>query len=430
MLRRRVVVEKPTKIGRILQRISFGGLLASNLFGCTEKKDEQTLELPPLKPIIRKDEEIPLEPLVGPTRDRRGYTGYSSSSRLALSGRLSLEDKLRLRNEFGISHPERYDASLLKGLLGGTTTDKKIIAVITTRGESEGRTAFTIRKPKYLHKQRFRSHEVIAMEAGSRNEVLERLKQISSLGNIAVIILRAHGNTTGMNMHEDEKFNTSPAGSILVGDEEFTSAINELAPNLEVIGLDSCEGAFTNGLARFLAQKTCVNVTGQAIAGSGEIVLSESDSGGISLGVISSGTTEWSVPASTMIPPESCEKIKSTIVVYLDLSDQPGKVNEKESRATKLPEIELDVDVEDGIRNRIGYVLNRLPRYKDKEIEYEAVVRVNKRSLRLASLILYEIKEDGTRARITGISDLSIIDIKLPDFRSDEIGVVTLVGYK
>lgn len=75
-------------------------------------------------------------------------------------------------------------------------------------------------------------------------------------------------------------------------------------------------------------------------------------------------------------------------------------------------------------------MLNRLPRYNGKEMEYEATIRVNKRSLRLASLILYEIKEDGTRAAITGISDLSIIDIKLPYFRSDERGVVTLLGYK
>ena len=75
-------------------------------------------------------------------------------------------------------------------------------------------------------------------------------------------------------------------------------------------------------------------------------------------------------------------------------------------------------------------MLNRLPRYKDKEIEYEAVVRVNKRSLRLASLNLYEIQEHGKRTGIPGISDLGIIDLKLPYFRSDERGVVTLLGYK
>ena len=68
MLRRRVVVERPTKIGRFLQRLSFGGLLAGNIIGCTDKSDTKNLPEVVSVPLGPSVLDPPLEPI--PPRNR------------------------------------------------------------------------------------------------------------------------------------------------------------------------------------------------------------------------------------------------------------------------------------------------------------------------------------------------------------------------
>ncbi|MDO8553207.1 MAG: hypothetical protein Q7S22_00230 [Candidatus Micrarchaeota archaeon] len=391
--------------------------------------------------ILTYNDKNPVEIPYPPAYSRDAGSECCDSSDYRIELELRAKDFERLRNEFGISHANRYGSQLLRKILDNAQTSKKVIAVITTRGEGKNpegneRVAFTIRKPRYLQDMEFRDYDVIPAEAGSKDEAIERLQQISNYGDIGIIILRGHGDITGLVMQEDFGTPNDRETAIAKFDRKFLKRVIEIAPHLEQMGLDSCEGAFPNGLAMSLAKITCVPVIGQTIAGSGEIVLTEREQEpySISMGVTGAPGLAWQ-------PPEECNR-KYPEVVFIEgktivVDNKPKRKKKPEAAVERqtanispTKTVSLTNELKTELTRRIEETLRHHVRYRSMEIIYQAEVRISGRNRpRIESLKLFVINDNGKNVEIPTITDLRIINLKLSPLETySGYGVVPIIG--
>lgn len=419
-------------IERIMKRTVVGGAIALSFFGVPGTVDLNTELF-----FANGGKERPgIETMADYLPELSGWVESNKAKRQRNRENLTAQEKSTLRNEFGIAHLERYSLKLLRKMLYDTTTDKKIIAVVTTRGEGfddngNKRDAFDRRAPHYLVNEiEFRDYDILIAEAGSRNETLERVKQIAKRGELKVIILRTHGNANGITMMEDAEVKQDSPADIDAGDAEFAQAIASMAPGLEQIATESCEGAFTGGLAMFLASKLCIPAIGQTVAGSGELVLSESEieNDNLGIGMINSPATTWQAPKDCKkekLKPKAVKKTTKRVVAERQASGK--ETAQKTGRV--LPTVEIGRDLEFDIKTRIERILGHSKTFRDRKVEYEARVRVYKRmSPTVTKLTLFIYGQDGEKIEMANRIDLNMINQGLDPVRLETEGFAMVRG--